>query len=90
MDRPFELLDVAARFEVLVALPVEGGPIGDAAEEAANVDEVEVGGWIDPFACHVVDFEAAVVGLHAWLHGGEVGADDFGVGEFVCYVCSKR
>lgn len=89
VDRPFELFDVAAGFEVLVALPVEGGPVGDAAEEAADVDEVEVGGRVDPFACHVVDFEAAVVGLHAWLHRGEVGAYDFGVGELVCNVCSE-
>lgn len=89
MDGPFDLLDVAAGFEVLVALPVEGGPVVDAAEQAADVDEVEVGGWVDPFAGHVVDFEAAVVGLHARLYGGEVGADDFGVGEFVGYVCSE-
>lgn len=83
MDAPFDLLDPAAGFEVREALFVERGPVGDGAEEATDVDEVEGGGRVDPFAAHVVDFEAAVVGLHAGLHGAEVGADYLGVGEFV-------
>lgn len=62
---------------------VERGPVGDRAEEAPDVDEVE-GGWgVDPFAAHVVDFEAAVVGLHAGLDRAKVCADYFGVWELV-------
>lgn len=68
------------------ALLVESGPVGDAAEEAADVDEIEVVFVVEPFRTTVVDFEAAVVGLHSGLDGGEVCSDDFGRGEFICYV----
>lgn len=69
MDAPFDLLDPSAGTEVFVGLFVQGGPVGDAAEEASDVDEVEVVWVVDPFAAAIVDFEAAVVGLHAGLYG---------------------
>jgi hypothetical protein len=55
------------------------------------VDEVEGGRRVgDPFAAAVVDFEGAVFGDHAWLHGREVCAD-YGCGrEFVGDVAGRR
>lgn len=51
------------------------------------MDKVEMGFGIDPLGHAVVDFKVAVVGLHARLHGREIGSNDFGRGEAVCNVC---
>lgn len=68
----------AAWFGVLVGLLEEEIPIRDAAEEFADVDEVEVVGWKSPFERDVVDFEVAVWGDPFGLDGGKVGS---------CYGC---
>lgn len=52
------------------------------------MNKVEMGFGIDPLGHAVVDFKVAIVGLHARLHGREIGSNDFGRGEAVCNVCS--
>ena len=55
--------------DVLIALFVEGGPVGYAAEEGSYVDEVEVVFLVEPGLGEVVDFES-----HIWRdHEGWVG-----------------
>lgn len=51
------------------------------------MNKVEMGFGIDPLGHAVVDFKVAIVGLHARLHGREIGSNDFGRGEAVCNVC---
>lgn len=51
------------------------------------MNKVEMGFGIDPLGHAVVDFKVAVVGLHARLHGREIGSNDFGRGEAVCNIC---
>jgi len=55
------------------------------------VDVVERVGLLGPvvFVC-VVDFEFEVGRHPGWLHGGDVGADYFGVGVGVCEVAGGR
>nr|POF07675.1 3-hydroxy-3-methylglutaryl coenzyme a reductase mlcd [Quercus suber] len=87
---PFDLLEVAAGREVRQTLPVQIRPVGDAAEQPADVDEVEVVGRVDPEAAAVIDLERDVARLHGWGDGREIGADDFCVREFVGDVPGKE
>nr|POE62906.1 hypothetical protein CFP56_03809 [Quercus suber] len=87
---PFNVLDVAARRQVGEALSVEVRPVGDAAKQPAQVDEVEVVGRVDPETAAVVDLERDVARLHAGRDGREVSADDFGVGELVGNIARGR
>lgn len=59
--RELGLFDPAAGLKGAVAFVVEGGPGGDAAEEGADVDEVDGGGVVGPVGVvGIVDLEAAV------------------------------
>jgi len=71
----FGVLDPAAGLEGAEGLGVERGPVGDAAEHVADVDEVEGGGLEGPGEAGVVEFEAAVGRGPFGLDWGEVGAD---------------
>lgn len=78
-------LDPPAGLEVLVGLPVEAVPVGDAAGHAAAVDEVElVLRGERPVALDVFDVESAVGRHPGRLDRAQVGPDDLGAGELVC------
>jgi hypothetical protein len=76
-------LNPTSGLEVFEGLTIKFGPIIDAAEEVADVDEIERGLLKGPVKLSVVDLEGAVRGDPARLHGGDIGTDDFGVGEVV-------
>jgi len=60
---------------VLIALFVEGWPVGYAAEEGSYVDEVEVVFLVEPWLGEVVDFESHIWRDHGGLGGTEVGSE---------------
>lgn len=74
--RVLGLLEVSAGFQGAEALRVQGGPVGDGAVQAADVDEVEGVRREGPVGFHVVDLEAHVGRDPGGLNGGEVGAGD--------------
>lgn len=86
LDRVLDNLDVAAGLGVGIGLLEEEVPVGDAAEELADVDEVEVVGREGPGEADVVDFEAAVGRDPLGLDGRQVGAGDGGGGILVGHV----
>lgn len=83
MNAPFDLFDPSAGLEVFVTLLVKRWPVGNAAKKASNVHKVEVVLVVDPFAAAIVDFEAAVGGLHPWLDWREICPYYFCIGELV-------
>lgn len=80
------MLEPAAWFQVRVGLPVELGPVIDAAVEKAAVDEVEVVGLKRPVELGVIDLEGHVGRREGGLYGGDVGADYGGGGGLGGYV----
>lgn len=61
---------------MLDALGEEVGPVTEAAEHDACVDEVEMGGGIGPGLFDVVDLVFDVRGRPAGLDGGKIDAVD--------------
>lgn len=81
--------------DVLIALFVEGGPVGYAAEEGSDVDKVEVVFLVEPGLGEVVDFEADVWRDHGGLGGTEVRSEYLDLlewchGLFVAYLYAPR
>lgn len=83
LDGVFDDFDIPARLEAAQAVAEELVPVGDAAEELADVDKVELVFGVGPGESDVVDFEGAVWGDEGGLDGGEVNAGDAGAGELV-------
>ena len=63
------MFEVAAWFEGAEGLAVEGCPVGDGAEEEADVDEVEGSRGVGPGLGGVVEDEVAVWGGPGGLGG---------------------
>lgn len=80
------VLHVAAGLATPEGLAVEGGPVDDGSDHAADVDEIERVVFPSPGEVGVVDLELDVGWDPGGLDGGDIGADDLGVGEFVAKV----
>lgn len=83
LDGVFDDFNIPARLQAVQAVAEELVPVGDAAEELADVDKVELVFRVCPGQGDVVDFESAVWGDEGGLDGGEVDAGDAGAGELV-------
>ena len=90
LDAELKVLEPAvARAQGRQRLRVQRRPVADAARQAAHVDEVEGRGRVRPGRGGVVNFEPDVGRGGRGLRGGEVGAEDFGVGEEVGHVAGR-
>lgn len=76
--------------DILQALPVEFGPIGNTTVQRTNVDEVKIVLWVYPFTTAVVDFEGEVGRLGVRLNGREISAYDGRVWICLCKVTTKN
>ena len=76
-DRMLHHLDVAPRFEAPPTLPEEVVPVGDATEQLADMDEVELVAGVGPGEGDVVDLEDAVRRNKSGLDGREVDTGNF-------------
>ncbi len=83
LDGVFDNFDIPARLQAVQAVAEELVPVGDTAEELADVNKVELVFLVCPGEGDVVDFEGAVWGGEGGLDRGEVDAGDAGAGELV-------
>lgn len=78
-----EVLDPATGLQAAVGFLVQRRPVLNGTGEPTEVNEVERGGLVGPFAGSIVDIEAKVGRHPCGLDGREVGADDGGLGVLV-------
>lgn len=81
LDAHFQFVEVAAWFEIVIALRVERGPIADRAIQGADIDEVK-GLRVRPRKSDIIYLKLAVRRSELGLNGGEVNAKDLGARVF--------
>lgn len=69
-----ELVEVSARFHVVINLIIQCWPVRYAAIKTPDVNKVKMSCWIGPGRCDVVDLEFAVWWCEAGLNGREIDA----------------
>jgi hypothetical protein len=71
---------------VLVNFVVERGPVSNAAEQCAHVNEIETRFLKCPFGCTIIDLKLAIRRHPLRLSRRQVGANDLGGWEHICHI----
>lgn len=86
IDAHLEMLDVAARPNLVERLPVQGGPVPDRPHQTSNVHQVEPIGPMRPSAFHVLDVKSTIWWYPVALYGTDIYALHLDMRVSICEV----